>query len=148
MEYSETLGAGLNFDGTAGSGLIDFPTFAPVDGSDNQRIQVLTFSIAIGQSNGNARLKDVYLVYAATLADAVTNGKGWIFASDTDVHQFTSLSAITLLPNWSGFVFAQEASGSFIKSFTLDWVRVDLGQTVKGEPTVTAPQQRHFAGAC
>ena len=140
MEFSQTLPAGVQFDGTAGSGLIDFPAFAAVSGNDDERIQVVTFSMGIGQASNNARLKDVYVVFAENLADATTNGAGWIFHAQTDVHEFVSLSPVTLLPNWRGFVFANEASGTFIKSFTLDWVRVNLATTVRG---VVA-----FAGAC
>ena len=136
MEFSETLGPGLNFDGTAGSGLIDFPSFAPVSGSDNERVRIITFSLAIGQAAGNARLKNVSVIFAATLADALTNGKGWSFVAENDVHQFVSVEPITLLPNWRGFVFAEEASDTFIKSFTVDWIRVTISPT------------NQFAGSC
>lgn len=132
MLFRTTLAAGLQFDGTAGSGLIDFPAFAPVSGDDNERIQVLTFAIGIGQGNNNARLRDVYVVFTEDLDDAVNDGAGWIFHATSDVHEFVSQAPVTLLPNWRGFVFGTEASGTFIKTFELDWVRVNLASTVRG----------------
>lgn len=133
MLFTETLADGINFNGTAGKGLIDFPTIAPVSGNDNDRIEILTYAIAIGQGNNNARLKDVYVVFAANLADAQDKGAGWIFHATSDVHEFVSTTPVILLPNWQGFVFATEAAGTFIKSFTLDWVRVNLATAVRGE---------------
>lgn len=135
MLFELTLPAGNDFDGQPGSGEVDFATFAPVSGNDNQRIQVLTFAMGIGQSLGNARLRDVYVVFAESLADATNNGNGWIFHASEDVHEFVSVDPVILLPNWNGYVFGAEASGTFIKSFQLDWVRVNLATTVRGEPS-------------
>ncbi len=140
MLFRQTLGAGVNFDGTAGNGLIDFPTIAPVSGDDNDRIMIVTFAMGIGQGNNNARMRDVYVVFAEDLDDATDDGAGWIFHADTDVHEFVSQDPVILLPNWSGFVFGTEASGSFVKSFELDWVRINLATTLRG---ITIP-----GGAC
>lgn len=133
MLFRETLAAGINFDGTAGKGLIDFPTLMPVSGNDNERVQVLTFALGIGQASNNARLRDVYVVFAANLDDATNKGAGWIFHATSDVHEFVSARPVVLLPNWSGFIFAAEASGTFIKTFDCDYVRTNLATTVRGE---------------
>lgn len=135
MLFRETLGPGVNFDGTAGTGLIDFPTIAPVSGDDNDRIQIITFAVGVGQGNNNSRLRDVYVVFAEDLGDAVNDGAGWIFHATSDVHEFVSVQPVTLGPNWSGFVFGTEASGSFIKTFQLDYVRVNLANTTRGIST-------------
>lgn len=126
MLFRQTLAAGVNFDGSAGQGFVDFPTIAPVPGDDGQRVKILTFAIGIGQGSNNSRLKNVYVVFAETLNDAVDDGAGWIFHALTDVHEFVSTTPVILLPNWSGFVFAEESVGSFVKSVTIDYVRVNL----------------------
>ncbi len=132
-QITQTLAAGVNFDGTAGNGLIDFPAASPTKaGDDTQRVNVITASIAIGQVSGNARLRDVVIAFGPSLDAVKDDGNGYLFVADSDVHQFVVPLGLVLPPHWLGFVFATEASGTFIKTMVLDYNRVTLAPVAGG----------------
>lgn len=128
----QTLGVGVDFDGTAGMGLLDFNAASPTRvGDDTTRIQILSVCVSAPITDLGLTLANVAITFGATLAGVFDDGNGLVFTPENNmtVHDFSIVTGFVIPPQWQGFVFS--ANGDFMKTLICDYRRVTLAPHVE-----------------